>query len=256
MKKFSIPVTWEVWDKVEIEAETIEKALAIFEATKDEIPLGTDPEYIDGTYRIDDGENGQADVKNTVKYLKEFWDLSGGITGEEIDDLENDIPYVNRYTEMIDRHHTEREAFPHIIAIGNQALEDGLLQNGWSKEDVLLVHDCGILGCYVHKDDYKNFTDMIANQKQEYAENISDGIKGEVFISEMFSYALLHCEYFAFEDLQSILEFLNIDREDFDNNPALNSGFEYAKNLYMSVYNGRNFENNCEDNHFDEEMER
>lgn len=27
MKKFSIPVTWQVWDKVEVEAETIEEAI-------------------------------------------------------------------------------------------------------------------------------------------------------------------------------------------------------------------------------------
>ena len=27
MRKFSIPVTWEVWDKIEVEAETIEDAI-------------------------------------------------------------------------------------------------------------------------------------------------------------------------------------------------------------------------------------
>ena len=27
MKKFSIPVTWSVWDKIEVEAETIEDAI-------------------------------------------------------------------------------------------------------------------------------------------------------------------------------------------------------------------------------------
>lgn len=27
MKKFSIPVTWQVWDKVEVEVETIEEAI-------------------------------------------------------------------------------------------------------------------------------------------------------------------------------------------------------------------------------------
>ena len=54
----------------------------------DEIPLGTELEYIDGTYRIDDGDNGENSVEDTVNYLKECWNLSGGIDGEEIDNIE------------------------------------------------------------------------------------------------------------------------------------------------------------------------
>lgn len=81
-KRFSIPVTWEVWDKIEIEAETIEEAIQYFKDNSDLIPLGIEPEYIDGSYKIDDGENGGATIENTVKYLKEYWNLSGGIDGE------------------------------------------------------------------------------------------------------------------------------------------------------------------------------
>ena len=85
MKKFSIPVTWGVWDKIEVEAETIEDAIQYVKDNIDTIPLGTEPEYIDGSYKIDDGENGNANIEDAVKYLKEYWDLSGGITGEEIE---------------------------------------------------------------------------------------------------------------------------------------------------------------------------
>ena len=46
MKKFSIPVTWQVWDKVEVEAETIEEAIEYVKNNIDEIPLGTDGEEI------------------------------------------------------------------------------------------------------------------------------------------------------------------------------------------------------------------
>lgn len=81
MKKFSIPVTWEVWDKVEVEAETIEEAIQYVKDNLDTIPLGTEPEYIDGSYRIDDGDNGQATIKETIKFLKYYWNLSGGIDG-------------------------------------------------------------------------------------------------------------------------------------------------------------------------------
>lgn len=84
-KKFYIPVEWSVWDKVEVQAYTIEEAIQWVKEHIDEIPLGTDPEYIDGSYRIDDGDNGEASVEEAVKYLKEYFNLSGGINGEEIE---------------------------------------------------------------------------------------------------------------------------------------------------------------------------
>jgi hypothetical protein len=84
MKIFSIPVTWEVWDKIEVKAETIEDAIKYVKENINEIPLGTEPEYIDGSYKIDDGDNGEATIEETVQYLKEYWNLSGGIDGEEI----------------------------------------------------------------------------------------------------------------------------------------------------------------------------
>lgn len=84
MKKFSIPVTWQVWDKVEVEAESIEDAVKYVKENIETIPLGTEPEYIDGSYQIDDGSNGQESIEDTVKYLKEYWNLSGGIDGEDI----------------------------------------------------------------------------------------------------------------------------------------------------------------------------
>ena len=84
MKKFSIPVTWQVWDKVEVEAESIEDAVKYVKENIETIPLGTEPEYIDGSYQIDDGADGQESIEDTVKYLKEYWNLSGGIDGEDI----------------------------------------------------------------------------------------------------------------------------------------------------------------------------
>ena len=84
MKQFSIPVVWQVWDKVIVEAETIEDAIRYIKENIDDIPLGTEPEYIDSSYRIDDGQDGQASIDETVRYLKEYWNSSGGIDGEEI----------------------------------------------------------------------------------------------------------------------------------------------------------------------------
>ena len=82
MKKFSIPVVWEVWDKVEIEAETIEEAIKKIRED-DTISLPTDSEYIDGTFMIYGEEESLTD-EHLINYLKDIWDLSGGITGEEI----------------------------------------------------------------------------------------------------------------------------------------------------------------------------
>ena len=51
----------------------------------DEIPLGTEPEYIDGSYKIEDGNNGESDIEETIHYIKKYWNLSGGIDGDEVE---------------------------------------------------------------------------------------------------------------------------------------------------------------------------
>ena len=86
MKKFSIPVKWEVWDKINVEAETIEDAVQYVKEHIDDLPFGSEPEFVDGSYNIYDGENGEASIEDTVKYLREYWNLSGGIDGEDIDE--------------------------------------------------------------------------------------------------------------------------------------------------------------------------
>ena len=236
MKEFTIPVTWQVWDKVTVQAETIEQALQYLEDNMEDIPLGTEPEYIDGTHRVLDGHNGQADIATTVKYLMDEWDLSGGITGDEIDDEENDTPYVNQYAEMIERHKAERNAFKSIVAIGEEALNEGLERQGWSKDDVRLVHDCGLLGFYVYKDDYNTFTEMLARHKAEYDQNIADDVTGEGFIFEMFNYELYNHEYFVTDNPRPALDSLDINDEDLEENPALMNGLLLAQKRQTEVH--------------------
>lgn len=48
---FKIPVEWTVYDTVEIEAESLEEAIKIFDETIDDIPLPTKPEYLNGTFQ-------------------------------------------------------------------------------------------------------------------------------------------------------------------------------------------------------------
>jgi hypothetical protein len=52
-KRFVIPVSWEVYSTITVEANSLEEAIAYCEEHSDEIPLGSDTHYIDGSYRID-----------------------------------------------------------------------------------------------------------------------------------------------------------------------------------------------------------
>jgi 3-phosphoglycerate kinase len=56
MKTWKIPVTWEVYGTVEIEAETLDEAIKIFDETEDEISLPTDSEYVDASFKREDEE--------------------------------------------------------------------------------------------------------------------------------------------------------------------------------------------------------
>lgn len=49
---YKIPVTWEVYATVEIEATSLEEAVAIFKETEAEIPLPTDNDYVDDSFHM------------------------------------------------------------------------------------------------------------------------------------------------------------------------------------------------------------
>ena len=68
---FKIPVRWTVWDEVEIPANSLEEALKYFLKHQDEIPLGTEPEYLDGSYELDFIQNIPEKDRNNVKVLSE-----------------------------------------------------------------------------------------------------------------------------------------------------------------------------------------
>ena len=72
-KTFKIPVEWSVFGRVEIEAETLEEALEIFCKTEDAIPLPTDGEYIDETFRVSAENSPYDNIENCAKELKEYY---------------------------------------------------------------------------------------------------------------------------------------------------------------------------------------
>lgn len=56
MRNFKIPVTWQVSGVVNIEAESLDEALRIFDENSDNIKLPSQNEYIDDSFQRDDVE--------------------------------------------------------------------------------------------------------------------------------------------------------------------------------------------------------
>lgn len=55
-QQFKIPVSWEVFGTVHIDAETLDEAIEIFDNDPDMIPLPRDSDYIDGSFKREDKE--------------------------------------------------------------------------------------------------------------------------------------------------------------------------------------------------------
>ena len=49
---YKLPVTWEVYDTIEIEATSLEEAVKIFEETKNDMELPDDPKYVDDSFQL------------------------------------------------------------------------------------------------------------------------------------------------------------------------------------------------------------
>ena len=67
-KGFLIPVSWEVMDFVRVQADSLEEAMEYLTEHSDEIPLGTEPEYVDGSYQIGSYEECEAYLSEVVNY--------------------------------------------------------------------------------------------------------------------------------------------------------------------------------------------
>lgn len=52
MKTWEIPVTWELYSRVYITADTLEEAMEIAKDDEGVIPLPTDADYVDGSWRL------------------------------------------------------------------------------------------------------------------------------------------------------------------------------------------------------------
>lgn len=83
--KFRVPVEWSVYDFVEVESDNFEEAIKYVIDNRDIIPLGTEPEYIDGSYKISSEDDivGDEYDENYVKQLSELLQSYGYGKAEE-----------------------------------------------------------------------------------------------------------------------------------------------------------------------------
>lgn len=53
---FKIPVTWEMYSVVVVEASSLDEAIEIFDETSDDMLLPEDRDYVDGSFQREDKE--------------------------------------------------------------------------------------------------------------------------------------------------------------------------------------------------------
>ena len=68
-KVFSIPVEWVVTETIDVKANSLKEAINFILDKADDIPLGTEPQYIDGTWKISADENNSANADEILKNL-------------------------------------------------------------------------------------------------------------------------------------------------------------------------------------------
>ena len=71
-KVFSIPVEWVVTETLDIKADSLKEAIEFINDHTDEIPLGDEPAYIDGTYKISADEDGDMDTEKIARNLEAY----------------------------------------------------------------------------------------------------------------------------------------------------------------------------------------
>lgn len=73
MAKYEIPVKYECLDTIEVDASSLEDATQMIKDGKvEDIMKEKDPQYIDKTCVIDDGQGGKASFEDSLKIVKEY----------------------------------------------------------------------------------------------------------------------------------------------------------------------------------------
>lgn len=67
-KGYLIPVTWQVCDFVRVQADTLKEAYEWMKEHSDEVPLGTDPCYVDSSYEVGEYDECECYLDEMVEY--------------------------------------------------------------------------------------------------------------------------------------------------------------------------------------------
>ncbi len=131
MGKFKVPVEWAVCDFVEVEADSFKDAVKYVVDNRDKIPLGTEPEYIDGSYKINSEDEVSIFGKTEDQYVDELTEkLFGFGYGENID-----VPYENVESDIEDLFKLETfiEGLGWSVQSCKTGLESGPIDySGWA----------------------------------------------------------------------------------------------------------------------------
>ena len=63
-KEFILPVTWQVFSRIKVQAESLDEAFNWARNHIDEIPLDSDTDYVDGSYEISAESPEECEIYN------------------------------------------------------------------------------------------------------------------------------------------------------------------------------------------------
>lgn len=92
LKIYNLPVEWSVYDTIEVAAPSLNAAVTWLKANQNTIPPGENPKYVNGSFHLDDGEDGNADTETAVGFLIGMERLLAGEMELERDLKPGEIP--------------------------------------------------------------------------------------------------------------------------------------------------------------------
>lgn len=79
----------------------------------------------------------------------------------------------------------------------------------------------------------ENFLSLVKLHIDEIKKEIKKDTTGENFIKDMFRYEMSNAEYHINQYKASLLDYMNISEEEFENSKSLQKGFDLAEKEYM-----------------------
>lgn len=134
------------------------------------------------------------------------------------------------YQDMKVRHQREVNEFPIHFAFGDEQIKRKFAELGLDPEkDMDKISVIRGTGGFVLKKDEQPLCEMFSRHHRELQEAISADKKGTGFIYQMFRYELANYEFGYTGEVEDTLNALGMTLEQIEADPALQAGFEKAK---------------------------